>query len=617
MLNHYIGMHDLAVEDFTEFKWMPFALGRLALLFLRAAVLGTVKELVGRDGGASCTSAAFSLWSFGYRMYRYGHDLAPNGAGQSARRSRRRSSAIRRSPTSRCTRIRSRHVRARRRVVVLLAAASWLAWRNRRAAASSQRRPMHADDAALFGSSCWPRIRQAMTAPAAAARPRRPAGGRRTRRRSRRGSMRPRTAARSTSSPARYVGDLVHRPADVRLVGHGRPRLAGSGHGSVSPRPRADVVVEGFDIDGRARREPGWTIRPAFTSPRRTSTVRDCPDRGQFFGIYLREADDAIDRADVVIRGVPGRDPASRAPGCTCTTAGAVHAASGTTSPTCATASTSSRRRNGLIRGNIARRLRYGLHYMFSDDNVFEDNLFEDGAAGAAIMYSKRLMFRRNRFLHNRGFASVGLLLKDCDDVRRRGQPDCRQRARPVSRRIGSEQPFRRNRDRRLRRRARALRLEPRAIGSTATRSSANLSPLELVGRRTDTGSTGTTGPTPTSRTSTATASRSSVSAQQRVRSPSRQSHGRRSLRTRARRRARSRRPSRHVSGAPVAASVVDRASAGLRVPALRERAGGAVDVNPPGRPDSGLVWSGSALSGAGAGGCRLGRAPMTRPEAA
>src|SRR5262245_21310547 len=23
-LNHYIGMHDLANEDFTEFKWMPF-----------------------------------------------------------------------------------------------------------------------------------------------------------------------------------------------------------------------------------------------------------------------------------------------------------------------------------------------------------------------------------------------------------------------------------------------------------------------------------------------------------------------------------------------------------------------------------------------------------------
>jgi nitrous oxidase accessory protein len=54
---------------------------------------------------------------------------------------------------------------------------------------------------------------------------------------------------------------------------------------------------------------------------------------------------------------------------------------------------------------------------MFSDDNIFEDNVFENGAAGAALMYSKRITFRRNQFIRNRGFASVGLLLKACDDV--------------------------------------------------------------------------------------------------------------------------------------------------------------------------------------------------------
>jgi nitrous oxidase accessory protein len=32
-------------------------------------------------------------------------------------------------------------------------------------------------------------------------------------------------------------------------------------------------------------------------------------------------------------------------------------------------------------------------------------------------MYSKRITFRRNQFLRNRGFASVGLLFKTCDDV--------------------------------------------------------------------------------------------------------------------------------------------------------------------------------------------------------
>jgi nitrous oxidase accessory protein len=71
----------------------------------------------------------------------------------------------------------------------------------------------------------------------------------------------------------------------------------------------------------------------------------------------------------------------------------------------------------GTLRRNEVRDVRYGLHYMFSDDNLFEDNTFENGAAGTAIMYSERIVFRRNRFLRNRGFASVGLLFQGCDDV--------------------------------------------------------------------------------------------------------------------------------------------------------------------------------------------------------
>jgi hypothetical protein len=79
LLNHYIGMRDLAVEDFTEFQWMPFVLGGLGLLFLRAAVLGSVKELVDATM-VFVYFGGFSLWSFGYKLYRYGHDLSPTAA---------------------------------------------------------------------------------------------------------------------------------------------------------------------------------------------------------------------------------------------------------------------------------------------------------------------------------------------------------------------------------------------------------------------------------------------------------------------------------------------------------------------------------------------------------
>ena len=81
VLNHYIGMQDLVNESFTEFKWMPFVIGALALLILRATVHGTVASLVDATM-LFVYFGAFSLWSFGYKLYRYGHDLDPAAAVQ-------------------------------------------------------------------------------------------------------------------------------------------------------------------------------------------------------------------------------------------------------------------------------------------------------------------------------------------------------------------------------------------------------------------------------------------------------------------------------------------------------------------------------------------------------
>ena len=76
VLNHYIGMRDLVAEDFTEFHWLPFVVGGIALLALRAAVLGRMRDLV--DVTVVMTYfSAFSLWSFGHRLWEYGHNLAP------------------------------------------------------------------------------------------------------------------------------------------------------------------------------------------------------------------------------------------------------------------------------------------------------------------------------------------------------------------------------------------------------------------------------------------------------------------------------------------------------------------------------------------------------------
>ncbi len=79
VLNHYIGMKDIEVKDFTEFKWIPFVVGGLGLLILRAAVLGKLAHVV------DCFVlylyfGAFSLWSFGFKLWWYGHNLAPTAS---------------------------------------------------------------------------------------------------------------------------------------------------------------------------------------------------------------------------------------------------------------------------------------------------------------------------------------------------------------------------------------------------------------------------------------------------------------------------------------------------------------------------------------------------------
>ncbi|HTO36104.1 MAG TPA: nitrous oxide reductase family maturation protein NosD [Flavobacterium sp.] len=59
---------------------------------------------------------------------------------------------------------------------------------------------------------------------------------------------------------------------------------------------------------------------------------------------------------------------------------------------------------------------RYGLHFMFSHDNVFRNNIFKKNDAGVAVMYSKRVQMIENVFTQSWGGAAYGVLLKEIDD---------------------------------------------------------------------------------------------------------------------------------------------------------------------------------------------------------
>ena len=67
---------------------------------------------------------------------------------------------------------------------------------------------------------------------------------------------------------------------------------------------------------------------------------------------------------------------------------------------------------NNLCKDN----LRYGLHFMFSDHDLYKGNIFENNGAGVAVMYSKFIDMQDNQFRKNWGSASYGLLLKEIND---------------------------------------------------------------------------------------------------------------------------------------------------------------------------------------------------------
>jgi len=73
---------------------------------------------------------------------------------------------------------------------------------------------------------------------------------------------------------------------------------------------------------------------------------------------------------------------------------------------------------NIRIMNNISsNNVRYGLHFMFSNNDIYENNTFQNNGAGVAVMFSKHIKMLGNTFKKNWGAASFGMLLKEINDA--------------------------------------------------------------------------------------------------------------------------------------------------------------------------------------------------------
>ena len=203
------------------------------------------------------------------------------------------------------------------------------------------------------------------------------------------------------------------RVPSVSIVGEGWPVLDGQGtHGMLVIRAD-DATVRGLEFTntGISHMEDRSAVRVIESS---RCTIADNRFRDALFAIYLQRSDSCEVRGNDI--QATGRDETSNGNG--------IHLWHSPNTRVIENRVTGHRdgiyfefSRGSRAVGNVSKgNRRYGLHFMFSDSCLYENNRFEANGAGVAVMYSKGVQMRGNAFLESKGSAAYGLLLKDITD---------------------------------------------------------------------------------------------------------------------------------------------------------------------------------------------------------
>ena len=221
----------------------------------------------------------------------------------------------------------------------------------------------------------------------------------------------------SSGDTIRVTGGVYHErlviDKTLNLTGVGNPVINGGGTGTVIEIKAPGCVLSGFTVTGSgshlSNEDTGILLDSAHGSIIEDNTLRDV-----LFGIYIKNSPDTVIRGNTV-RGkdvpMPERGDGIR-----------LWYSSGTkildNRVTLIRDLVIWWSGNTLIKGNIVEEGRYGLHYMSSNHNRFEDNIFRNNYVGGFLMYSVDIQFYRNRFIENRGIGTgYGIGFKDLDDV--------------------------------------------------------------------------------------------------------------------------------------------------------------------------------------------------------
>lgn len=210
-----------------------------------------------------------------------------------------------------------------------------------------------------------------------------------------------------------YLENLLEINKPLSIIGINNPVIDSEGGDEIFVVTSDDVLISGLTLKN---------IGVSFLKDRaaiklievKGAVIEDNLLMNAFFGIYLQNSSDCMVRNNVILGEAKDEVNAGNA----------IHIWKGRRIEILN--NEVSHHRDGiyfefvdqsLIKGNLSKNnMRYGLHFMFSNYDIYEDNIFEKNGAGVAVMFSKQIQMINNVFTDNWGGASYGILLKEISD---------------------------------------------------------------------------------------------------------------------------------------------------------------------------------------------------------
>ena len=196
----------------------------------------------------------------------------------------------------------------------------------------------------------------------------------------------------------------------IKLRGRDFPSINGSSVGNVVSVTADDVLIEGFKIEnsGRSSLEEYCGIKVVESSG---VIIRNNQLQNNSIGINLRKSNSGIIHDNYITTSITDMPVLGNAIHCwNCDSLSIVR-------------NKVSKHRDGIYlefvkyseinENTVDECIRYGLHFMFSHQDNYKNNVFRRNGAGVAVMYSHQVNMTENTFEYNISDISYGLLLKD------------------------------------------------------------------------------------------------------------------------------------------------------------------------------------------------------------